>query len=137
MANPTTNNGWQMPTASDLVTDLPADFDVFGQAVDNSLWNSGYGQAGKNKIINGDFTINQRAFTSTTATGYNFDRWRMTRVGGTITVSNQTFTLGAAPVAGYEGTNFAQVVTTGQSTTDILSALTQILSATLTGRLEP
>ena len=37
MANPTTNYGWQMPTSTDLVTDLPADFDVFGQAVDNSL----------------------------------------------------------------------------------------------------
>jgi hypothetical protein len=37
MANPTTNFGWQMPTATDLVTDLPADFDVFGQAVDTDF----------------------------------------------------------------------------------------------------
>lgn len=37
MTNPTSNFGWQMPTASDLVTDLPADFEVFGQAVDTSL----------------------------------------------------------------------------------------------------
>ena len=37
MANPTSNFGWQMPTASDLVTDLPADFEVFGQAVDTAL----------------------------------------------------------------------------------------------------
>ena len=37
MANPTTNFGWVMPTATDLVTDLPADFNVFGQAVDTSL----------------------------------------------------------------------------------------------------
>ena len=37
MANPTTNFGWQMPTSTDLVTDLPADFAVFGQAVDTSL----------------------------------------------------------------------------------------------------
>ena len=37
MANPTTNYGWQMPTATDLVTDLPADFEVFGQAVDTAL----------------------------------------------------------------------------------------------------
>ena len=37
MANPTTNFGWVMPTATDLVTDLPADFDVFGQGVDTSL----------------------------------------------------------------------------------------------------
>ena len=37
MSNPTSNFGWQMPTATDLVTDLPADFEVFGQAVDSSL----------------------------------------------------------------------------------------------------
>jgi hypothetical protein len=37
MANPTTNFGWVMPTTTDLVTDLPADFNVFGQAVDTSL----------------------------------------------------------------------------------------------------
>jgi hypothetical protein len=37
MANPTTNFGWVMPTATDLVTDLPADFAVFGQAVDTSM----------------------------------------------------------------------------------------------------
>jgi hypothetical protein len=37
MTNPTSNFGWQMPTATDLVTDLPADFEVFGQAVDTSM----------------------------------------------------------------------------------------------------
>jgi hypothetical protein len=37
MANPTTNYGWPMPTSGDLVTDLPADFDAFGQPVDNTL----------------------------------------------------------------------------------------------------
>jgi hypothetical protein len=37
MSNPTSSFGWIMPTASDLVTDLPADFEVFGQAVDTSL----------------------------------------------------------------------------------------------------
>ena len=38
MANPTTNYGWQMPTPTDLVTDLPADFGVFGQAVDSTVF---------------------------------------------------------------------------------------------------
>jgi hypothetical protein len=37
MTNPTSNFGWQMPTPTDLVTDLPADFEVFGQAVDTSM----------------------------------------------------------------------------------------------------
>jgi hypothetical protein len=35
--NPTTNFNFQMPTATDLVTDLPADFAVFGDAVDSTL----------------------------------------------------------------------------------------------------
>jgi hypothetical protein len=37
MTNPTSNFGWQMPTSADLVTDLPADFEVFGQAVDTDF----------------------------------------------------------------------------------------------------
>jgi hypothetical protein len=37
MTNPTTPFGWQMPTSTDLVTDLPADFETFGQAVATSM----------------------------------------------------------------------------------------------------
>ena len=37
MTNPTNPFSWQMPTATDLVTDLPADFEVFGQAVATSM----------------------------------------------------------------------------------------------------
>ena len=37
MSNPTTPFSWQMPTNADLVTDLPADFEVFGQAVATSM----------------------------------------------------------------------------------------------------
>jgi len=37
MSNPTTYFGWQMPEPTDLVTDLPADFEVFGQAVDTDF----------------------------------------------------------------------------------------------------
>ena len=37
MSNPTTPFSWQMPTSVDLVTDLPADFAVFGQAVATSM----------------------------------------------------------------------------------------------------
>jgi hypothetical protein len=72
--------------------------------------------AGKNKIINGDFLINQRSFTSSTTNGaYGFDRWYFTAVDGTVTYSTQLFTPGAAPVSGYEGTNFARIVSTGQT----------------------
>jgi hypothetical protein len=37
MTNPTNPFSWQMPTATDLVTDLPADFEIFGQAVATSM----------------------------------------------------------------------------------------------------
>jgi hypothetical protein len=37
MSNPTTPFNWQMPTNTDLVTELPADFEVFGQAVATSM----------------------------------------------------------------------------------------------------
>jgi len=68
--------------------------------------------AGKNKIINGDFRINQRNFTSATS-GYCFDRWTIAASGGTMTVTPQTFTAGAAPVTGYEAQTYAQIVTSG------------------------
>jgi len=72
--------------------------------------------AGKNKIINGDFTINQRTFSSTTsALVYMFDRFFSNYFSGTSTYSAQTFTPGAAPVAGYEARNFLRCVTTGQT----------------------
>ena len=72
--------------------------------------------AGKNKIINGDFNINQRNFTSNTSSQtYNFDRFWQSNSGGTATVTPQTFTTGSAPVSGYEGKNFVQIVTASQS----------------------
>jgi hypothetical protein len=208
MSNPTSNFNWQMPTATDLVTDLPADFEVFGQAVDTSLADLKGGTtgqvlsktsgtdmdftwvdtddtnaiqnaivdakgdliaasaadtparlavgadgetlvadsststglsyqanwaAGKNKIINGDFNINQRAFTSNTDNNaYNFDRFLQINSGGTATVTPQVFTPGTAPVAGYEGKNFARLVTASQSTTSDYAAIGQKIESVRT-----
>lgn len=60
MTNPTSNFGWQMPTSTDLVTDLPADFEVFGQAVDTSMADLKGGTTGqvlaKASNTNMDFT---------------------------------------------------------------------------------
>jgi hypothetical protein len=67
--------------------------------------------AAKNKIINGDFNVNQRNLV-TSSGGYGFDRWNYSPSGSTGTYSAQTFTLGTAPVAGYEGKNFARLATT-------------------------
>jgi hypothetical protein len=81
--------------------------------------------AGKNKIINGDFNINQRNFTTATAAAYGFDRWRFEFSTGTNTYSAQTFTPGTAPVAGYEAKNFAQMAISGQSATSAYNILGQ------------
>ena len=75
--------------------------------------------AGKNKIINGDFRINQRGLTSsgtTSALAYTLDRWEHYATSGTPTVSVQNFTLGTAPVSGYEGTQFYRCNTSGVGT---------------------
>jgi hypothetical protein len=78
---------------------------------------SSYSVAGKNAIINGAFDVWQRATTSTStsATGYFADRWRYAATGGAgkvLTQSRQTFTLGAAPVAGYEGRFYYRIAIT-------------------------
>jgi hypothetical protein len=56
MANPTTNYVFQMPTNTDLVTELPADFEVFGQAVDTQL-----------KALQPGTTLGDIAYSSSTA----------------------------------------------------------------------
>lgn len=56
MANPTTNYGWPMPTSTDLVTDLPADFAAFGQPVDTTL-----------KALNPETTLGDISYRSATS----------------------------------------------------------------------
>jgi hypothetical protein len=127
------NYNWSEPDNSSLVKDGALAIRTLGDAIDTSVWNVGYGQAGKNKIINGDFNINQRAFTSTTSSGaYTFDRFVTAAVDGTSTFTAQTFTLGAAPVAGYEGKNFINVASTGQTLTSAITLLGQRIESVRT-----
>ena len=56
MANPTTNYGFVLPTPTDLVTDLPADFDVALQGVDTRL-----------KALQPGTTLGDIAYSSATA----------------------------------------------------------------------
>ena len=56
MANPTTNYGFVLPTSSDLVTDLPADFDIALQGVDTRL-----------KALQPGTTLGDFAYSSATA----------------------------------------------------------------------
>jgi hypothetical protein len=76
-----------------------------------------------NAIINGAFEINQRNFTSTTsANTFGFDRWDLFTAGdGTATYSSQTLAIGSIP--GYEATNHARIVTSGQTSTAVQSSL--------------
>jgi hypothetical protein len=89
--------------------------------------------AGKNKIINGDYLINQRAFTTTTLNGvYTFDRWQTNNDGGTVTITPQTFTVGTAPVAGYEGKNFLQIAVASQTLQSQFASITQKIESVRT-----
>lgn len=104
------NYGWSEPDNSSLVKNGAADIRTLGDAIDTSLWNVGFGQAAKNKILNSNFSIWQRGTSITFAdNAYTADRF-ITLVNsgsaGTGTVTQQTFTPGTAPVAGYEGQYF-------------------------------
>jgi hypothetical protein len=111
MATTTPNYLWSVPTSSDLVKNGATAIETLGDSVDQSLWNVGYGQAGKNKIINGAFNVWQRG-TSFSGNGYTADRWTCNFSGATGTVSQQTFTPGTAPVAEYESQFFLRFATT-------------------------
>jgi len=95
MSNPTNPFSWQMPTPTDLVTDLPADFEVFGQAVATSLADLLGGTTGQvlSKTTNADMDFtwvaaNPGDITGVTAgTGISGGG-----TSGTVTVTNDMAT---------------------------------------------
>jgi hypothetical protein len=95
MSNPTTPFNWQMPTNTDLVTDLPADFEVFGQAVATSMADLLGGTTGQilSKATNADMDFtwianDQGDITGVTAgTGISGGG-----TSGTVTVTNSMAT---------------------------------------------
>jgi len=117
MTNPTTNFGWQMPTPTDLVTDLPADFEVFGQAVDTDFVDLLGGTTGQ-------------VLSKTTNTDLDFT-WVTPQVGD-ITAVNVTApitgggTAGAVTIGVDAGTTSAagvvQLSTSTSSTSTVLAA---------------
>jgi hypothetical protein len=95
------------------------------QSWNGSAWVGIGGGGATNAIINGAFEINQRNFSSSTASSFGFDRWNNVVAGdGTATFSSQTFTPGSAPIAGYEASNFQRILTSGQTAVGAL-ALTE------------
>jgi hypothetical protein len=110
MANPTTYFGWVMPTPTDLVTDLPADFNVFGQGVDTSMQDLLGGTTGqvlsKASNTNMDFawieqddtTLSFNAQTGTTYTLVASDSAKLVTTSNasavTVTIPPSVFTAG-------------------------------------------
>jgi len=110
MANPTTYFGWVMPTSTDLVTDLPADFNVFGQGVDTSMQDLLGGTTGqvlsKASNTNMDFawieqddtTLSFNAQTGTTYTLVAADVSKLVTTSNasavTVTIPPSVFTAG-------------------------------------------
>jgi hypothetical protein len=82
MTNPTSNFSWQMPTPTDLVTDLPADFEVFGQAVDTDLADLLGGTTGQ-------------VLSKTSATDLDFT-WTTISASGFTLISTQTMSAAAS-----------------------------------------
>jgi len=85
--------------------------------------------AGKNKIINGDMRVSQRGttFSNPANFAYLLDRYAIyyDGTGATRTISQQTFTPGTAPVAGYEGANFFRYAQTVAGTSNTVNLIYQ------------
>ena len=134
MANPTTNFGWVMPTATDLVTDLPADFAVFGQGVDTSLQYLNGGTTGQvlSKTSNtnlaftwieqDDTTISFNAQTGTTYTLVAGD------VGKLVTTSNASAVTVTIPSGVFSAGNIINVQSIGVGLTTISGGAVTITS---------
>jgi hypothetical protein len=100
MANPTTNYGFVLPTSSDLVTDLPADFDVALQGVDTRL-----------KALQPGTTAGDLAYSSATANTNT--RLAIGTAGQVLTVNSGA----TAPEWKTPAGKFVQIVNTQTGTT--------------------
>jgi hypothetical protein len=87
-----TNYGWAEPDNTSLVKDGAQAIRTLGDAIDTSVWNVGYGQAGKNAVINGALQVWQRGTTFPFAGQvFTADRFYCTRAGAAGgTASRQT-----------------------------------------------
>lgn len=143
MANPTTNYGFVMPTSTDLVTDLPADFDVFGQAVDTQMLTNANAAIAKTIVdAKGDIIAATAADTvsrlavganntvltadSTTATGL---KWAAAAASGKVLqVVQATYdTETTSTSSTYSDTGLTATITPSSATSKILVTVAQPL----------
>jgi hypothetical protein len=141
MANPTTNYGFVMPSPTDLVTDLPADFDVFGQAVDTQMLTNANAAIAKTIVdAKGDIIAATAADTvsrlavgtnghvltadSTAATGL---KWAAAAGGGKVLqVVNANYgTETASSSSTFADTGLTATITPTSATSKILVIVTQ------------
>jgi len=119
VANPTTNYGFVLPTSSDLVTDLPADFDVALQGVDTRL-----------KALQPGTTLGDLAYSSATANTNT--RLGIGSTGNVLTVAGGVPTW-AAPAGGGKLLQVVSAVTTTPTTI----ATTTLTDTTITATITP
>ena len=141
MANPTTNYGFVLPTPTDLVTDLPADFDVALQGVDTQMLTNANAAIAKTIVdAKGDIIAatgadavsrlavgaNATVLTadSTTATGL---KWAAAAASGKVlqVVAAYTTTQTANSTATYADTTLTATITPTLNTSKILVILSQ------------
>jgi len=134
MANPTTYFGWVMPTTTDLVTDLPADFNVFGQGVDTSMQDLLGGTTGqvlsKASGTNMDFAWIEQddttiAFNAQTGTTYTLVAADSTKL---VTTSNASAVVVTIPQNVFTAGNIINVQSIGVGLTTISGASVTITS---------
>jgi hypothetical protein len=126
------NYNWSEPDNSSLVKDGALAMRTLGDAIDTSVWNVGYGQAGKNKLINSSFQIAQRGTSvvfGSTGYEYTLDRWKVVRgaFATGMTVSQQS--------AGLTGIQYCARVqrNSGNTSTQYLSFFQTVETANAIG----
>ena len=121
MANPTTNYGFVLPTPTDLVTDLPADFDVALQGVDTRL-----------KALQPGTTLGDIAYSSATANTNT--RLAIGSTGNVLTVAGGVPTW-AAPAGGGKVLQVVFGSTSAGTSSNSTTFATTNLTATITPTL--
>ena len=133
MTNPTSNFGWQMPEPTDLVTNLPADFEVFGQAVDTDFVDLLGGTTGqvlsKTSGTDLDFTwiSNTQTLTFNAQTGTTYTL-QGSDVGKLVTTSNASAVVVTIPPSVFAAGDVINIQSIGVGLTTISGASVTITS---------